>query len=235
MKNSLSIRAYTRQKHGHTHDYHQLVLPIAGVIDIELESYVGSVSVGECVVIPAGVCHHFRAHESARFIVADLNELSSNLLDTTSLVFTISAPLLSYLSFVESQLQHRVEDTLEDSMMSMFNQLMIQQSCDMKIDRRIRLAIQAIDKDLSDEISIDSLAAKACLSPTQFKKLFKLSTGQSVMQYVAKQRMEKAKALLTHTDMPVQLISEAVGYSDLSAFSRRFSLFFGLSPKAMRG
>ena len=193
MKNSLSIRAYTRQKHGHTHDYHQLVLPVAGVIDIELESYVGSVSVGECVVIPAGVCHHFRAHESARFIVADLNELPSNLLDTTSLVFPISAPLLSYLSFVESQLQHRVEDTLEDSMMSMFNQLMIQQSCDMKIDRRIRLAIQAIDQDLSDEISIDSLAAKACLSPTQFKKLFKLSTGQSVMQYVAKQRMEKAK------------------------------------------
>ncbi len=45
--------------------------------------------------------------------------------------------------------------------------------------------------------------------------------------------MEKAKALLTHTDLPVQLIAERVGYTDLSAFSRRFSIHFGLSPREL--
>ncbi|WP_419535300.1 helix-turn-helix domain-containing protein [Endozoicomonas sp.] len=44
--------------------------------------------------------------------------------------------------------------------------------------------------------------------------------------------MEKAKALLTHTDLPIQLIAERVGYNDVSAFSRRFTSHFGLSPKA---
>ncbi|MDF5570734.1 helix-turn-helix domain-containing protein, partial [Vibrio parahaemolyticus] len=34
-----------------------------------------------------------------------------------------------------------------------------------------------------------------------------------------------------HTDLPVQLIAERVGYSDLSAFSRRFSMHFGMSPR----
>ncbi|POF56904.1 AraC family transcriptional regulator, partial [Vibrio vulnificus] len=52
------------------------------------------------------------------------------------------------------------------------------------------------------------------------------------LQYITALRMEKAKALLTHTDLPVQRVAEQVGYSDLSAFSRRFSRHFGLSPRA---
>lgn len=71
----------------------------------------------------------------------------------------------------------------------------------------------------------------ACLSPTQFKVLFKTNLGMSVQQYVTHHRMEKAKALLTHTDLPVQIVAERVGYNDLSAFSRRFSLHFGLPPR----
>ncbi|WP_350629915.1 helix-turn-helix domain-containing protein, partial [Pseudoalteromonas sp. Q36-MNA-CIBAN-0048] len=48
---------------------------------------------------------------------------------------------------------------------------------------------------------------------------------------ITEKRMQKAKALLTHTDLPIQIIAEQVGYNDLSAFSRRFSLYFGLSPR----
>ena len=52
----------------------------------------------------------------------------------------------------------------------------------------------------------------------------------TVMKYVTKLRMEKAQALLTHTDYPLQIIGEKVGYKELSAFSRKFSQYFGLSP-----
>lgn len=50
------------------------------------------------------------------------------------------------------------------------------------------------------------------------------------MKYVTKLRMEKAQALLTHTDFPLQIIGEKVGYKEPSAFSRKFSHYFGLSP-----
>jgi len=50
------------------------------------------------------------------------------------------------------------------------------------------------------------------------------------MQYVTAKRMDKARALLQHTDYSVQLIAEQVGYTDISAFSRRFSANFGLTP-----
>ena len=47
--------------------------------------------------------------------------------------------------------------------------------------------------------------------------------------------MEKARALLTHTDLPVQQVAEQVGYGDVSAFSRRFTRHVGLSPRRFRG
>ncbi|ANW25984.1 AraC family transcriptional regulator [Vibrio coralliilyticus] len=235
LENNLTIRAYTRQRRGHAHEHHQLVLPILGTIIIELEGYQGKVSVGECVVIQANTFHHFRAKEAARFIVADLNTLPENLLDMDTLVFPISSPLQSYLTFVESQLQHRVTPSIEEPMVDMFMKLLAEQQAGQQLDHRIRAVLHHIEEDLSKEITVDNLAKVACLSPTQFKKIFKQSTGLSVLQYVTKQRMEKAKALLTHTDIPVQLIAERVGYADLSAFSRRFSTSFGLSPRELRG
>jgi AraC-like DNA-binding protein len=92
--------------------------------------------------------------------------------------------------------------------------------------------LEHVSDHLADKLQLDALAKVACLSPTQFKKLFKEQLGVSVMQYITQQRMEKAKALLIHTDYPIQLVAEQVGYADLSAFGRRFSSYFGLSPSA---
>lgn len=234
MQDNLSIRAYSKQQKGHVHCYHQLVLPVIGTIIIELEGYTGKVSVGECVVIPAQVFHLFKANESARFIVADLNHLPDNLLSMSSSVFAMSAPLRSYLVFIEQQLQHKVDQSLEKMMIEMFNKLLSEQIAGEQIDPRIRAVLQSISDDLSQPLHVNQLAQLACLSPTQFKKVFKQCIGQSVLQYITEQRMEKAKALLTHTDIPVQLISEQVGYSDISAFSRRFSQFYQLSPRQIR-
>jgi len=234
MQDNLSIRAYSKQQKGHVHCYHQLVLPIIGTIIIELEGYTGKVSVGECVVIPAQVFHLFKANESARFIVADLNHLPDNLLSMSSSVFAMSAPLRSYLVFIEQQLQHKVDQSLEKMMIEMFSKLLSEQIAGELIDPRIRAVLQSISDDLSQPLHVNQLAQLACLSPTQFKKVFKQCIGQSVLQYITEQRMEKAKALLTHTDIPVQLISEQVGYSDISAFSRRFSQFYQLSPRQIR-
>ena len=234
MKNSLSIRAYTQQRHGHSHTYHQLVLPVLGSIAIELQGYKGHVSVGQCVVIQSGTTHHFHANESARFIVADLTALPENLLSMSTCVFSISSPLKTYLGFIENQLQHQVAKDIENSMIQMFMLLLAEQESGGKLDSRIRNVLHYIQEDLSQALSIETLAKVACLSATQFKTRFKQSVGVTVQQHITEQRMLKAKALLTHTDTPIQLIAEQVGYTDVSAFSRRFSTFYGLSPSQVR-
>lgn len=232
MKNSLSIRAYTKRLQSHIHDdYHQLVLPIQGNISIEMPHFVGKVTVGECVVIPAGTEHGFRADEVARFIVADLGNLPRHFTDAGLISFSVTPPLLSYLYFIEKQLEYQVDSGLENSILNVFIMLLEQQSPVAPVDPRMRDVQTFIAENIETTLSIAELAKIACLSPTQFKKRFKESVGISTLQYITELRMEKAKALLTHTDLPVQLIAERVGYSDVSAFSRRFSLHFGLSPR----
>jgi AraC-like DNA-binding protein len=92
--------------------------------------------------------------------------------------------------------------------------------------------VEYVLENITENLTIDVLARVACLSQTQFKKVFKEQLGLSVSKHVTKERMEKAKALLMHTDYPTQMIAELVGYADLSAFSRRFSQYYGLSPTA---
>jgi AraC-like DNA-binding protein len=43
--------------------------------------------------------------------------------------------------------------------------------------------------------------------------------------------MEKARALLANTDMPINIVAENTGYADQSAFSRRFQSYHGISPR----
>ena len=233
MKNSLSIRVYTKQLQRHTHkNHHQLVLPIQGYIAIEMDHYMGKVTLGECVVIPTGTEHGFKADEAARFIVADMDMLPAHLLDNTLAVFSISPSLLSFLMFVEQQLEHQVDSGIESSVLDVFSMLLEQQQHALVPDERMRSVQRWITDHIGDELSVNTLAGIACLSPTQFKKRFKMSFDTTPHLYITQLRMEKSKALLAHTDLPVQLVAQNVGYSDLSAFSRRFSSYFGLSPRA---
>lgn len=231
MHNHLSIRAYSRKLRGHSHDYHQLVLPLRGVINLELNGFSGKVLPGECVVIRAGEMHHFTANEEARFVVADMRTLPGSLSQSNSIVFSISAPLMAYLNFIEKQLEHQLNQELEAMMFSTFVLLLEQQSQLRKVDQRIRMVLETIHEQYASRLTIDTLASVACLSTTQFKKLFKQEMGVTALQYLTRERMERAQALLQHTDYPIQIVAERVGYSDAAAFSRRFSAYFGLSPR----
>lgn len=230
MQNKLSIRSYNQHRKSHSHDFYQLVLPLKGVINIEVGSFSGKVAPGECVLINKNEMHHFTANSQARFVVAETDILPSNLTDSEQLVIAITPPLIRYLNFVEQQLEYQVNPILERSMFHTFLLLLAEQQPVPRIDKRINRVLLSIESNLSNTITISDLAQIACLSDTQFKKVFREQVGQTAMQYVTQKRMEKAKALLQHTDYSIQMIAEYVGYVDISAFSRRFSTHFGLTP-----
>ena len=230
MNNLLSIRSYSTKPVSHSHPFNQLVLPLRGVINIQVGRFNGKVAPGECVVVKCNEEHLFTANIEARFVVADMAFLPDNILSSQHIVFATNDPLKHYLTFVENQLENNVNSKLEQAMFDMFASLLAEQPLLVKVDHRIATVISFIQQNIAENIQIKDLAASVFLSETQFKKVFKQQTGLAVMKYVTKQRMEKAQALLTHTDYPLQIIGEKVGYKDLSSFSRIFSQYFGLSP-----
>ncbi len=72
------------------------------------------------------------------------------------------------------------------------------------------------------------------LSYSHCAALLKEKTGMSISLYIRQFRLEKAKDLLQHTDLPIREVAWKVGMKDAAYFSRLFKKTTGLSPKAWR-
>ena len=215
----------------HQHHYHQLVIPLQGIIDIDIEGCRENIGVQRCAIVLAEKKHSFSADENARFLVADLEELPANIKSLSHCFVATSKPLQAFIYFVEQQLKSEYQPLVEIPLNELFYQLIAAQNFLPNIDARIVNVIDYLNNKLGNVINLDALADIACLSKSQYKVLFKQQTDTTTGQYLLSLRMMKARALLTHTDMPVAIIAENVGYQNVSAFSRRFSLFFGQSPR----
>lgn len=82
--------------------------------------------------------------------------------------------------------------------------------------------------------SIQDAADKLNLSSSYLSQYFKQQTGDTLTGYVASLRIRKACALLETTTMPLQMVSESVGYYNLNSFIRRFKQITGITPGEYR-
>lgn len=98
----------------------------------------------------------------------------------------------------------------------------------------IKNAIAYIAKNYSQNIKINDLADYVGVNRSYLASSFKKATGYSPKEYLLSLRMEKAKSLLETTDMTINGISNAIGYSDQLAFSRMFKRYTGASPTIYR-
>jgi AraC family transcriptional regulator len=100
--------------------------------------------------------------------------------------------------------------------------------------RAQRRCIELIRARLSDDISLDELAAEAQLSAFHFARMFKQSLGVPPRAYLTQLRMEKASELLEKTDLPVTEIAFEVGYSSNQVLARVFLKHRRMSPSDYR-
>ena len=64
--------------------------------------------------------------------------------------------------------------------------------------------------------------------------LFKVKSGSNFKEYIDGLRLERARELLSGTDMKVEEIARAVGYDNSYSFTRFFKNNMGLTPKEFR-
>ncbi|WP_245582004.1 AraC family transcriptional regulator [Phyllobacterium phragmitis] len=97
-----------------------------------------------------------------------------------------------------------------------------------------RRCLELMRARLSEDISLDELAAEARLSPFHFARMFKQSVGVPPRVYLTRLRMEKACELLETTDLPVTEIAQEVGYSSNQVLARVFVKHQRMSPTDYR-
>lgn len=79
-------------------------------------------------------------------------------------------------------------------------------------------------------ISMDTLAHLFHYSTRYLARVFKRKYGRSPLEYLLHLRINRAKTLLTQTDVPVSHIARSVGYTDMYYFNRLFKKLTGTTP-----
>ena len=99
---------------------------------------------------------------------------------------------------------------------------------------QLQPAIDYIHAYLNRNLSLTELANVINISPTYFASLFKRAMGISPHQYVIQQRVEKAKEMLSKTDLAIADIALQVGFSSQSHLTQQFKQVTGITPKQAR-
>ena len=94
----------------------------------------------------------------------------------------------------------------------------------------MRAVEEYIDAHLDQNFALADLAAVAHLSEFHFAKLFKQTTGLPPHQFVIRQRVERAKRLITARQLSLAQVAVEAGFSDQSHLTRHFKRLVGVTP-----
>ncbi|WP_341836863.1 AraC family transcriptional regulator [Chitinophaga pollutisoli] len=94
--------------------------------------------------------------------------------------------------------------------------------------------IEKMRRNLQYDHPLEDLAGYSGMSVRRFTASFRMVTGFAVQQYLIYMRMTNAAELLTNTNLPITTIAKKTGYSNKSAFSRKFKSIIGMKPMDYR-
>jgi AraC family transcriptional regulator len=99
---------------------------------------------------------------------------------------------------------------------------------------RLKCVLAMIDARLGESLHVGDLAAEVHMSPFHFARMFKHTTGHAPHVYITAKRMERAKYLLSETQLSLGEIALRVGYQTQAHFTGVFHEQVGETPRRYR-
>ena len=91
-----------------------------------------------------------------------------------------------------------------------------------------------VERNCCNRLLIHELAEKCGYTPEHFSRIFKKYTGKSPVSYIMECRINRAKKLLLTTDKPIEIIIFECGFSNRTAFFKKFVELVGVTPMKFR-
>ncbi|TFE29466.1 AraC family transcriptional regulator [Cohnella luojiensis] len=105
---------------------------------------------------------------------------------------------------------------------------------DNRLIGRLQPAVDYVENNLSDKLSVSDICGIVNMSYTHFIKTFKKAVGMSFTDFVVYKRIKKAEQQLLTNDVSIAEVAESVGISNLGHFYDMFRRYNGCSPKQFR-
>jgi transcriptional regulator GlxA family with amidase domain len=88
---------------------------------------------------------------------------------------------------------------------------------------------------LDGDLSVEALAARACVCARHFSRRFKREFGNTPADFVEALRLDEARRLLSSDGVSIEDIAGSVGFGSADSFRRAFERRFGITPTGYRG
>ena len=98
----------------------------------------------------------------------------------------------------------------------------------------INLTVEYIKEHLSDNITVKDTAKALTVNADYLSAQFHQHMGISFIDFVNRERIHQAAALLSNTNLQIQQIAQIIGYNNASYFAKQFARFMGSSPRQYR-
>lgn len=87
---------------------------------------------------------------------------------------------------------------------------------------------------LAEDVSVGRMAEQMNMSERNFRRVFKETFDATPVRYLERLRLERARALLTSTNLPVARVAARVGFDTADSFRRVFRRRYGATPREYR-
>lgn len=135
----------------------------------------------------------------------------------------------------------QIEQLTEVSKLKEFFDYVIRQYCRMAqqhayphLNPLTNLTVEYIKEHLSENLTVKDTAKALTVNANYLSAQFHEQMGISFIDFVNRERVDQAAALLGNTHLQIQQISQIVGYNNTSYFAKQFSRFMGMSPRQYR-
>ena len=239
----------------HYHDFHKIIVFISGKVTYHIEGKAYHLKPRDILLVSQGAIHKPEIDPSVpyeRYIFWIRDDLSCQELNTCfqkandrsfNLVRADSAlqeRLKDLLPEIEQTLQNKhfgdtvLRNALFTQFMKYINRIFLRTSSspDKKAyssDTQVEQLLKYINRNLSENLSIDQLAERFFLSKYHMMRKFKNETGYTIHNYITSKRLLMARSLISQ-GMPVMKAAQASGFHDYTTFVRAYKKQFGKAP-----
>ncbi len=234
MRDSIEILSYQGTEKAHLHSHTQIVLPLSGQLELEVEGQQQAVEFGQACLISSQQAHTHQAEQDNRCLVLNALPIWNQDLVSQETFIQLTPQAQAYLPFL-STLSADPNSFKQQQALSMLEYLLpLPKESLLQANMRLYKARQLIDQEFANGLIIKEIAQQVHLSSSQLTLLFKQHLGITPKQYLLKKQLTAAKHWLSTSQNSLEDIAEKVGLSNASALIRLFHQHENMTPGRFR-
>ncbi len=236
------VRSYAPGAETHSHDFHQLILPLAGCLELEIGGRGGRVVGVTGALVPSGERHAFAASARNEFLVLDLPHAVVEEAGTgewlerwgRACFFPVPRAAARLGAWFADEV---AADDAPPVVATAFATLLVRAAsgpAPRSAPAAVRRALAFIDAIGLEPVCVSDVARAVGISAGHLHALFRVHVGRAPLSLIRAQRLEEARRLLIETELPIAEVALRCGFADQAGLTHAMRRVLGTTPGRLR-